>query len=393
VLFRSVAISGESALFESPRMQSYLAGNAQAIQLLYQAAQQERCNWGLDYDIGIMDMHTPHLSQVRDSARLLAAHARACAHAGDHAEAARAIKAIYALARHLESDHLLICGLVAVALCHIADQTVEAIVLYDTPRDPEAVARYRSALWLDRRPNERAARIAEAEARGGEYLLDTLAQNGFSKSAGAMLQANVPLPNLTTLGFIFYGSERRCYSRVMADVKEKTRGGELFEEGVIERLVQKHQRGPVILCWLLLPVWERAAEQFRRSQDSGLTTDAGLACLLFQLRHGRDPESLSDLVPDFLPHVPRDAFRDQPLRLRLDPEGTTVRWEGTGKSVRRAERVLRVYSLGANGLDEMGMDDWRGEARRGAADHPDDTVFCLPPYTKPEARRASEARP
>ncbi len=37
-------------------------------------------------------------------------------------------------------------------------------------------------------------------------------------------------------------------------------------------------------------------------------------CRLYEIRHGRRPENLEDLVPEFLRKVPRDPFDGKPFR-------------------------------------------------------------------------------
>lgn len=71
-------------------------------------------------------------------------------------------------------------------------------------------------------------------------------------------------------------------------------------------------------------------------QRSMLETD--IALQRYQKRHGRFPDSLEALVPDFLPAVPRDAIDGRPLRYRPAPEGS---------------RPL-LWSVGENGSDEGG---------------------------------------
>ena len=58
--------------------------------------------------------------------------------------------------------------------------------------------------------------------------------------------------------------------------------------------------------------------------------------------HGRSPESLDQLVPDFIPKVPIDPFDGQPLRYRLDPDRYVV------------------YSVGEDRQDDGGDPDDEG---------------------------------
>ena len=73
------------------------------------------------------------------------------------------------------------------------------------------------------------------------------------------------------------------------------------------------------------------AETFR-----SLTVTA-IALKRYELRHGKLAPALTDLVPEFLPSVPLDFMNGQPLRYRLNADGT-----------------FRLYSVGEDGRDDEG---------------------------------------
>ena len=101
-----------NARLERPEVQAYLQAQAQAIAHLFDASSKAECSWNLDYSKG-MNITLPHLSRLRACGRLLALYARDCARIGDHTEAARAIGAIFRMARHTETDPIIISNLVA----------------------------------------------------------------------------------------------------------------------------------------------------------------------------------------------------------------------------------------------------------------------------------------
>lgn len=69
-----------------------------------------------------------------------------------------------------------------------------------------------------------------------------------------------------------------------------------------------------------------------------LAARAGLACKIYQNRHGTFPEELSQLVPDILSEVPTDPFSGKSLIYRRTPSG------------------FIVYSVGSNGKDDGGRE-------------------------------------
>ena len=73
------------------------------------------------------------------------------------------------------------------------------------------------------------------------------------------------------------------------------------------------------------------------------TADTGIAIERYRRQHGKLPEKLDELVPEFLPQVPVDPYDGQPLRYVVDAEG------------------CRVYSVGMNHTDEGGKGDLAGD--------------------------------
>jgi hypothetical protein len=91
-----------------------------------------------------------------------------------------------------------------------------------------------------------------------------------------------------------------------------------------------------IMCELLEPVLDQAFARKVRSDVSLQATQTILALRACQLTHGKLPENLDALVPEFLDKVPVDAFNGQPLHYS-------------------AEKKI-VYSVGKNLKDDGGDD-------------------------------------
>jgi hypothetical protein len=66
-------------------------------------------------------------------------------------------------------------------------------------------------------------------------------------------------------------------------------------------------------------------------------TVAAVALKRYELRHGKPAPNLAALVPEFLPELPRDYMDGQPLRYRLNPDGSFL-----------------LYSVGQDGRDDGG---------------------------------------
>jgi hypothetical protein len=63
-----------------------------------------------------------------------------------------------------------------------------------------------------------------------------------------------------------------------------------------------------------------------------------IALKRYQLKYGKYPSDLEPLVPEFVAAVPRDPVDGQPLRYRLNKDGTFL-----------------LYSIGSNGIDDGGV--------------------------------------
>jgi hypothetical protein len=120
---------------------------------------------------------------------------------------------------------------------------------------------------------------------------------------------------------------------------------------------------------LLLPATSAVFQAAARIQAVNDLADTAIAIERYRRKHGKLPEKLEELVPEFLPEVPLDPFDGQPLRYVVDDEG------------------CRIYSLGMNRTDEGGTGNLDGR--------PDeDVVFRLrAPDATEGAPEGSEAAP
>jgi hypothetical protein len=93
---------------------------------------------------------------------------------------------------------------------------------------------------------------------------------------------------------------------------------------------------------ILIPALERAIETHHRLTSDRRLAATVLAIRWYQLDHnGQRPAKLEDLVPKYLPAVPKDSLlRDKPLGYLPDSPRP------------------RLYSAGENNLDDNGSDDF-----------------------------------
>jgi hypothetical protein len=88
-----------------------------------------------------------------------------------------------------------------------------------------------------------------------------------------------------------------------------------------------------------------------------------IALRRYELRHGKPPGSLALLVPDFLAAPPSDLMDGQPLRYRLNSEGSFP-WETTAKmkaEIHRRRILIKIgrMNLPGQGVIGSGPGQWR----------------------------------
>ena len=81
-----------------------------------------------------------------------------------------------------------------------------------------------------------------------------------------------------------------------------------------------------ILSRMMLPSLGNAQKKFAHFEVVRRLTVTAIALHRHRLKHGKFPESLGALVPEFLAEVPRDFMDGQPLRYRLDTDGQFRLW-------------------------------------------------------------------
>jgi hypothetical protein len=111
-------------------------------------------------------------------------------------------------------------------------------------------------------------------------------------------------------------------------------------------------RGGGVLAGLLLPAAYRCLFV---SLDGDATRDLvrlAVAARGYKAKHGKYPEKLADLVPDFIAEVPLDPYDGRPMRLR------------------REKGEIVIYSIGRDRVDDGGR-PWDEQKQEG------DLVFHL----------------
>ena len=114
-------------------------------------------------------------------------------------------------------------------------------------------------------------------------------------------------------------------------------GDEDSSNGLADRLRYQYDRARYLCSWYLIPAIGRASTRAVECEAVQALCRVAIALRRYQSAQGSHPDSLQQLVPEFLSAVPLDPFDGQPLRYR-----------------RNKNESFTLYSVGENGRDDGG---------------------------------------
>ncbi len=326
--------------------------NAEALRLVRLARSKPRTDWRVRMTTPVWNMTFFHLSTQRQLARLCCAAALHYHQGRDEGAAVEAIRDTLHVSRRLaEPDAVIITNLVRQRITAIAVDTVEQI----TPGLLVLGASSR------RRPSTRMAEHVSVQSLMDELLDDSVARDAWQTAlAGERLTfldtvelaatgRGGPLGSGTStdalLAFLFGPMYRLDAVRVVDAARA------LEEAGTASNWPTASSMLPPV------PDLKSGTEQFARPISSwftGLHERAAMSCFLefaecrmaatalairlYELDHGRRPQRLEDLVPDYLPAVPADPFAA----------------DGRALGYRLHGPQPLLYSVGQDGVDDGG---------------------------------------
>jgi len=128
-------------------------------------------------------------------------------------------------------------------------------------------------------------------------------------------------------------------------------------DAVQENAGNGRQRG--IIAYLIWPIFARMFNIDIRNQAHFRVTQAGIAVERYRLAQGRLPQSLEELVPEYMEAVPADPFDGRPLKYRMLETGYVV------------------YSIGEDSSDDGGNERGKGERGPKGKPAPWDVTFIV----------------
>ncbi len=333
----------------------FLDANRELIIELRRLAELGGPMYELDYSKGFA-MELPHLSQLRDCARLLAADATLAAGKGDYAEAVKDILAGMKLANGLVKEPILISQLVRIAMDGIMYGEITQSMRGDdlTPDMARELIGYAS---------RSGGRDGFADSFTGEGFFGLEAFDGIRAgdlhSAGMSSQRGADAFLMRVYGSVFarpfLNMDEETYADIMARMSDAARLPFYEAKPLLDQISTEISELPRtrFMSRTLLPALTRAAEaQALHEAQLGLM-QVGLAVELYHAQNGEYPRTLDQVAPTLGGTIPHDPFTGQSY-VYQPSGGGFVLYSAMGSAVDMSGRS-RPYSM-----DEQGNIVWRG---------------------------------
>jgi len=362
-------------------VRAIIEDNAQAFELLRRARGASSTDWGVSSHTPMATFNAilPVLDGQRQLARLLHLGAMHQHQSGDDRSAVGKLRDLLALSDAVSRQGTVIALLTGLGceglFVNAIEETAPTLALRAECADtaPSNRAADRSEIQamiadlLDKPTAKRRSKNAMLWERMYQFdLVQQVVQGKVTVSAwlglgSAAMAASVwdttwnylsaPLVQLDALSMLLRSSlrtvaaEKPSWAEVKATLPE-----EAPDRSVLDSIIHPFSR-------IMYPSLDRTLLNHFRALARRRLAATALGIRLYEVDHGQRPEALADLVPVYLPQIPKDPFADNGQTLRYLPYATHP----------------VVYSIGENGLDEEGkvekragdvvffLDGWRQE--------------------------------
>ena len=321
-----------------------LEKNQECLRLIVEAASFEKCRFDLDYAASHA-IRLPHLSKMRNCARLLARDALLKAREGKTDEALESVRAGLRIGNAFLDEPILTSQLVRIAIGSLMF-TASQRILDEDDASPAILKRLLEELDIAE------GRAALARALQGERCFQIDMYEKVIKDPALLAQMGLPgarpySPSSRKAFGIIYSLGRPLFRRdeifalsIMRRMTDLSKLPYYKAKADLDKLEQDMQSPPFyrLLSTMLLPSTRSHLQEARNEVKIGLAQLA-LALKIYKAEEGKYPDSLSELVPDILQELPQDPFTGKDFVYKREGEG------------------FLVYSLGENETDEGGKWD------------------------------------
>jgi hypothetical protein len=384
-----------------------LAQNQAALELLDQIIDRPVLDFQLNYELGGFPSFA-YLSELKGAVQLLSAATIWDVHRGEAQSAGRRVQAMLALVKGDQEERFVISQLVRIAMAHIAIPATWELL--QSPGLTETQLAELQRDWVKQeflKPAEAALAMERVHSleifrqmRSSSAAFRQYASGGMVPAAGsagpwyqqvkeaALLKTKESLWRVAwsypdqirglkgaqaLLDAIRMAARDRYFAEAFRQQEKR-----LAELGIKAR--KEDEEG-----WLvklgdldLMSLSESSVLSLRRFLYREFNMEAArhlvvtaIALKRYQLQHGNYPVKLADLVPDFVPELPRDPMDGQPLRYKLKEDGTFL-----------------LYSIGEDGLDDGGDPSSKANANATSFSWQRGRDLVWPQPAKPEEVKA-----
>jgi hypothetical protein len=297
-----------------------------------------------------------HLAKARNMARLLLLEARLYERNGDLDKAIDNYLDVTKLGYDLDRERVMISALAGIAIRGISRSTFEDLIASENLTPEMSRKALKRLIELERNavPPADIIRGELAYAKSGlEKGLSCAPQQTKEEDRGDIEEISRKTSLLLDkhLNQMADDLEKRGYQHMKAALEQVIKELEQTERALrkgTEPIIPVEAMPKMLVLQNLRPM-ERVAKQMLRGQGRERLLITLLAVRLFEMEKERYPQSLDELVPQYLDEVPLDPFDLKPLRYR-----------------KRQDKWI-IYSIGPDCKDDGGVKNYvRREAEEGA---------------------------
>jgi len=366
------------------------------------------CDWGVrPVSPVISNWTTTYLKQPRAQARLLEDAAKRAHDTGD-AERTIALIGLILETGEIANTNIpsLIDHLVKISVHALACGTIEEVTpTLDVSADRDDPARQRAEAMIARLLDDTGLHASHVRGYVGERW-------SAHDTALAVLDGRIGLSRLMPGGgpgvghqvtMVFFKpvlvNDVTFLHRYLTAIVEASREAEslpayeaAFAKGFDQSQLDVMEQRPMLHMFsrIMLPALDAATRTHFQALATQRMAATALAIRLYEADHGQRPDTLEQLVPDYLPAVPRDPFTlDEPIKYK--PEGAKlIAWrhvrdgQVTGPLLPDTGPAI-LYCVGSNRTDHGGLVvvDRQGELDQHERFREGDQWFLLDPEPEP----------
>jgi hypothetical protein len=314
----------------------YLDGNQQTLKILHEAAKVENSRYPIDLSLGFETL-SPYLTDIRRCSFLLELEAFYSAENNKQDIAVQSIKSIFGVARSLAEEPVTVSQLVRVS-CQVVAVSILERIIDRTNLTDEQFADLFQVVTSDQ--DQSASGILRALV-GERCQALSIFKNPVILN-NDLVGHNIPpkpiLEAYKALGFADMDAIE--YLDMMNSYIKAAQVPPYLRQDAVKAVELKHGSIPKrrILLRAFVPKFSRIIALDLRNISGLRTAQAAIAVQRYRLASGRLPETLKDLVPDYLEEVPLDPFDGKELRYK------------------KLETGYVIYSIGEDLKDDGGVE-------------------------------------